>query len=102
MDQRGGGDRIYEMMEERGGEGDVGKHLQDRDDKKTKSEKLKKEQFSGPDAEDRKPRSKDEMRAEAEMLRLELERDGIFTTPPAPTSMSTSTSNASDSTTSNH
>lgn len=60
MDQRGGGDRIYEMLEGRGGEG-------------------KGKEGDGGGGE-RKPRSEEEMRQEADWLRSELERDGVLST----------------------
>lgn len=86
MDGRGGGDRIYEMME-KGVEGDIGAHFRERgggevvgaEEGKAKQERRP---FSDPDAEERKPRSEGEMRAEAEMLRRELSKDGIYSTPP--------------------
>lgn len=60
MDARGGGDRLYEMLD--GEEGNVGQGLESR-----------KKGFT-PDAE-RKDRSNEEMKAEAEELAAEMERD---------------------------
>ncbi|PNS16311.1 hypothetical protein CAC42_6418 [Sphaceloma murrayae] len=65
LDDRGGGDAIYEMME--GEEGDVGAHLEEKDKRGRGTFK--------PDAE-RKDRSDEEMRKEAEMLATEVEKDG--------------------------
>jgi bis(5'-adenosyl)-triphosphatase len=63
LDDRGGTDAIYDMMD--GEEGNVGKHLKERDGGV--------KGWTGPDAEERKPRSKEEMREEADMLRREIE-----------------------------
>jgi bis(5'-adenosyl)-triphosphatase len=68
LDDRGGGDAIYDMMD--GEEGNVGKHLRERDER-TKS-------WTGPDAEDRKPRSEAEMKEEADMLRREMDSMKFF------------------------
>lgn len=69
MDAKGGGDKIYEMME--GEEGDVGKHLGEREQE---GEGRRKGRFPKPDAE-RAPRSAEEMREEAEWLAGEMEKD---------------------------
>lgn len=85
------------MLEEKGEEGDVGMHLRlqqlrDRDKitegKGAEAEKESERKFFRPpeDAEERKCRSEEEMRAEAQMLRRELEKDGIFSTFPTPSS----------------
>jgi bis(5'-adenosyl)-triphosphatase len=63
LDDRGGTDAIYDMMD--GEEGNVGKHLKERDGGA--------KGWTGPDAEVRKPRSEEEMREEADMLRREME-----------------------------
>lgn len=64
MDKRGGGDKIYEIME--GPEGDVGGELE----KRRRGQRVK------VDAdEDRKPRSEEEMQREAEWLAEEMEKD---------------------------
>lgn len=63
LDYRGGTDAIYDMMD--GEEGNVGKHLKERDEGA--------KGWMGPDAEERKPRSAEEMREEADMLRKEME-----------------------------
>ncbi|KAL1631713.1 Dinucleoside triphosphate hydrolase [Neofusicoccum ribis] len=65
MEEKGGGDRLYEMME--GEEGDVGKELRKREEERG-------HRFAGPDAE-RKPRSEEEMRKEAEWLAEEMEKE---------------------------
>jgi bis(5'-adenosyl)-triphosphatase len=61
FDSRGGGDAIYEVLERRGGEADVGAGLRDREQKR----------IGGSDAE-RMPRSDEVMDGEAEMLRREI------------------------------
>jgi bis(5'-adenosyl)-triphosphatase len=63
LDHRGGTDAIYDMMD--GEEGNIAKYLKERD----KGAKA----WTGPDAEERKPRSEAEMREEADMLRREME-----------------------------
>lgn len=65
FDDRGGGDRVYEIMEERGGAADVGEGLRDRDQRKAKFKT----------DEERKPRSDVEMDKEAEMLRTEMGKE---------------------------
>ncbi|GAB7339925.1 hypothetical protein MBLNU457_6447t2 [Dothideomycetes sp. NU457] len=69
MDDRGGGDKLYEMME--GEEGDVGRHLREVE---VRGEK---EYVRMPkvEEEDRKPRGMQEMQKEAEWLREEMEKD---------------------------
>lgn len=69
MDDRGGGDKLYEMME--GEEGDVGRHLREVE------ARGEKEYVRMPKVEegDRKPRGMEEMRKEAEWLREEMEKD---------------------------
>ena len=65
MDAHGGNDCIYEWLE--GGEGDVGLWLEER---RRWREGLK---FPKVDDEGRRPRTEEEMNAEAEMLRKEME-----------------------------
>lgn len=65
MDKKGGGDKLYEMME--GEEGNVGKELRKREEERG-------HRFAGPDAE-RKPRSEEEMKKEAELLAQEMEKE---------------------------
>jgi len=62
MDERGGGDKIYEMLE--GEEGDVGEGLRHRDGKT----KL------NVDAE-RKDRTEEDMKKEADWLAEEMKKD---------------------------
>lgn len=107
MDERGGGDRLYEMMERGQDEGDIGAHLQCRDASADdggrgqgggvnggkvdegkgggEAQGKGRGKFPGPDAQ-REPRSQEEMRQEAEWLRRELGRDGIVSAPPPSTS----------------
>ena len=59
MDVKGGGDKMYEMLE--GDEGDVGQALRERETPK----------FPAPDV-GRKDRSEEEMREEAEWLRRKM------------------------------
>ena len=65
MDAHGGNDRIYEQLE--GDDGDVGRHL---DERERGSGRPK---FPKVDEESRKPRTDEEMAAEAEMLRTGME-----------------------------
>lgn len=64
----GGGDKVHEWLE--GEEGDLGQHQKD-------AEAGKREQRKGEWAsdEDRKPRTEEEMEAEARWLREEMEKD---------------------------
>jgi hypothetical protein len=84
MDSRGGGDKLYELME--GEEGDVGEHQREQEQEQEKAGRGGREghkrRFTGPDLEERMPRSEEEMREEAEILRRELERDGVYSVPP--------------------
>ncbi|ERF69539.1 hypothetical protein EPUS_01869 [Endocarpon pusillum Z07020] len=84
MDARGGGDRVYEVLE-KGEEGDIGAHFRARDGMEGEDGGARREKRFAADSE-RKPRSEEEMRGEAEWLREELERDGIYSTPAAITS----------------
>lgn len=65
LDERGGSDAIYEMMD--GEEGDIGRHLAGRE---------KRHKWTGPDNEEREGRSEEEMNEEADMLRKEMEKEG--------------------------
>ena len=65
LEDRGGSDAIYGMLE--GEEGDVGKHL--RESKETRPK------FPAVDNDARKPRSDEEMAAEAQKLAREMEVD---------------------------
>lgn len=70
LDDKGGSDAIYDMMD--GEEGDLKRHFQQRDFDRELGETDRDKSFAGPDAE-RKPRSEDEMKREADMLRREME-----------------------------
>lgn len=65
LDDRGGSDAIYSMID--GEEGNVGKHLRDMSEDRP--------QFPKVDDAARKPRSKDEMAEEARRLARELEKE---------------------------
>ncbi|KAK5411211.1 Dinucleoside triphosphate hydrolase [Exophiala xenobiotica] len=71
-DHRGGGDQIYEAMD--GVEGDVGKAFVEMQRLSDQRMNHRKEFSAGPDS-DRKPRSEEEMKKEAEWLRGEMEKD---------------------------
>ena len=73
LDDRGGGDAIYDMLE--GEEGDVGKHLRERAAGRDDGEEGKGSGPNFPKVDDaaRKPRTDEEMAEEAEMLRKEME-----------------------------
>ena len=63
LDERGGTDAIYDLME--GDEGDIGKHLKSGNEGRPK--------FPAVDNEARRPRSEEEMVKEAEMLATEMD-----------------------------
>lgn len=63
LDDRGGSDAIYAMMDSE--EGNVGKYLRDMS--------VDRPQFPKVDEQARKPRSKEEMEEEARMLAKEME-----------------------------
>lgn len=63
MDSRGGGDKLYEMLE--GDEGNIGKELKERQDKKPTFK---------PDSE-RTDRPKEDMEKEAAWLAEEMAKD---------------------------
>ncbi|KAI9821180.1 MAG: hypothetical protein M1827_003914 [Pycnora praestabilis] len=67
LDDRGGGDALYGMLD--GEEGNVGKHLRQRDGDRPKFPAVT------PDSE-RKPRSSEEMAREAEWLAEEMTKEG--------------------------
>ena len=69
--KRGGNDAIYGMLE--GEEGDVGKHLRNRDGIETQDEYSQRPKFPKVDDATRKARSDDEMREEAETLAQHME-----------------------------
>lgn len=84
LNEKGGGDAIYEMMD--GEEGDLGgkfweawrsrreRRLEEMSKSEGEGEK-RREFASGPDAEERRARTEEEMNKEAEMLRSEMEVD---------------------------
>ena len=65
LNNRGGGDAIYQMLE--GEEGDVGKQMRRRDSARPK--------FPAVDNDGREPRSEEEMLKEAEWLAMEMARE---------------------------
>ncbi|KAL8970313.1 MAG: hypothetical protein Q9183_001581 [Haloplaca sp. 2 TL-2023] len=67
LDDRGGGDAIYSMLE--GEEGDVGKHLWESSNRRPK--------FPAVDDSSRKPRSEEEMAEEARRLAQEMSRQHL-------------------------
>lgn len=82
MDARGGSDAIYEMMDSE--EGNIARQLFEKEEKEQKEEEdrqIKAEEtrrrtgFSAADNEARKPRSAEEMAAEAKMLAEEMEKE---------------------------
>ncbi|KAJ5112621.1 hypothetical protein N7532_000666 [Penicillium argentinense] len=73
LDYRGGTDAIYDMLD--GEEGEIGKAFREAD---TSSERTKRRtNFPAVDDEARKPRGPDEMKAEAEMLAQEMEKESL-------------------------
>ena len=77
MDARGGGDKLYELLE--GEEGDVGRHLDEAEVQGETADEGKEEKkynrFPKQRDEDRRPRTMDDMRAEADMLAREIAKD---------------------------
>ncbi|KIW03178.1 uncharacterized protein PV09_05405 [Verruconis gallopava] len=71
LDHRGGADKIYEMMD--GPEGDVGAHLRESEEAAAAADGRARLKVDAD--EDRKPRSEDEMKREAEWLASEIEAD---------------------------
>ena len=65
LDDRGGSDAIYGMMDSE--DGQVGKHLKEAEERGNG--------WTGPDAEERRPRSEEEMRREADVLKAEMEKE---------------------------
>jgi bis(5'-adenosyl)-triphosphatase len=63
LESKGGNDAIYGMLE--GEEGDVGKHLKERDGERPKFPKV--------DEASREPRTQEEMNAEADFFRKEMD-----------------------------
>lgn len=78
LDHRGGTDAIYDMLD--GEEGDVGKAFRaaqgDSQDAHTQGQHTA-SKFPKVDNEERKPRTPEEMHAEAELLAQEMEKEPI-------------------------
>jgi len=73
LDHRGGTDAVYSLLD--GEDGDVGKAFRDAG---AHSERQKtRPRFPVVDNEERKPRSQEEMRDEAEMLAREMEKEPV-------------------------
>ena len=68
---RGGGDQIYDMMD--GEEGNVGKHLLEM--QRAREARDTDRKFAGGPDSDRRPRTEEVMRQEAEWLQSEIEKD---------------------------
>ena len=73
LDNRGGSDAIYDMMD--GDEGDLGKQYKHRDYSRDLKDRDQQKSFTGPDAEARKPRTEEDMTAEADQLRSEMDKE---------------------------
>ncbi len=77
LDAAGGNDAIYGMLE--GEEGNVGKHLSEAENnegrKRLGGEDGRRGRFPAVDADERRPRSQEEMREEAEWLAREMEKE---------------------------
>lgn len=74
-DDKGGGDRIYDAMD--GDEGNLGQAFLEMQKVRHERTKNGHRNFTGGPDSDRKARSEDEMKREAEWLRKEIEKDGI-------------------------
>jgi bis(5'-adenosyl)-triphosphatase len=74
-DHRGGGDKIYDAMD--GEEGDVGKAFSEMQRMRAERARNGRRDFVGGPDSDRKARSEQEMKDEAEWLRSELEKDRL-------------------------
>lgn len=72
LDHRGGTDAVYDMLD--GEEGDVRKAFQEVDATERPKTRTR---FPVVDNEERKPRTHDEMREEAEMLAREMEKEPV-------------------------
>lgn len=71
MDERGGGDKVYEMLE--GEEGDVGGHM--RENEQAEKDGRRGGKFPKVEDSQRKPRSMEVMQEEARWLASEMEKD---------------------------
>lgn len=65
LDDKGGGDAIYQMLE--GEEGDIGEHMKRKSSARPK--------FTAVDNDKREPRSEQEMLKEAEWLAMEMAKE---------------------------
>ena len=74
-DDKGGGDRIYDAMG--GEEGDVGKAFLEMQSIRDEMRRNGSRGFAGGPDSDRKARSEDEMKREADWLREEIEKDRL-------------------------
>ena len=70
---RGGADRIYDMMD--GEEGNVGKDFLEM--QQARQARNNHREFAGRPDSERKPRSQEEMSKEASWLRAEMDKDGV-------------------------
>ena len=75
FDDRGGGDRIYDAMD--GEEGDVGKAFFEMQRMRKEMKENRSGEFAAAPDSDRKPRSEEEMKKEADWLRSEVEKDRV-------------------------
>ena len=81
LDHRGGTDAVYDMLD--GDEGDVGKALKKANEQAPygvdgdSGRPRTRSRFPVVDNENRKPRGPEEMRAEAEMLAREMEKEPV-------------------------
>ncbi|KAJ5333886.1 uncharacterized protein N7506_007669 [Penicillium brevicompactum] len=71
LDHRGGTDAVYDLLD--GDEGDIGKAFKDAG----ATEDGRRNKFPAVDNEARSPRGEEEMRAEAEMLAREMEKEPL-------------------------
>lgn len=75
LDHRGGTDAVYDILD--GEEGDVGKAFKEAEAEAEPERPRTRTRFPAVDNEERKPRSEEEMRAEAEMLAREMEKEPL-------------------------
>jgi bis(5'-adenosyl)-triphosphatase len=73
MEERGGGDRLYEELE--GEEGDVGRHQRELGQESQRAEGRERNKFPKVEDDKRKARSMEEMEEEARWLGEEMERE---------------------------
>jgi bis(5'-adenosyl)-triphosphatase len=73
MEERGGGDRLYEELE--GEEGDVGRHQKEQGQETQRADGRERNKFPKVEDGDRKARSMGEMEKEARWLGEEMERE---------------------------